>query len=385
MATAQDPVLVHDYLLVMRGAERTFAAMAECWPQAPVSTLLYDAEGTWQRFGRHRISTSRLQKLGLTQDGFRRMLPLYPMAAERLPVSGHDVVVSSSSAFAHGVRPDPGAVHVCYCHSPFRYAWHERDTALRELPGAARPALKLLLDRVRRWDLADSRRVTHYVANSEITRERIGDFYGRDSVVVHPPVAVDRFTTGEPEDWFLTVSEVVMHKRIGIALEAARRTGSKIKVVGTGPDLARLQREYEGTAEFLGRVSDEELRELYPRARALVMANVEEFGIAGVEAQAAGRPVIALADGGVRETVLEGATGTFYARPDPAALAEAVVRFDALAVDPDACVANAARFDVAHFRHGLRAVVDRTLATRRGDSPSPRRPPRRPAGLVWQP
>src|SRR4029079_17622473 len=115
-------------------------------PKAPVSTLLYDAEGTWQRFGRHSISTSRLQKLGLTQDGFRRVLPLHPLAAERLPVSGHDVVVSSSSAFAHGVRPDPGAVHVCYCHSPFRYAWHERDTALRELPGAARPALKLVLD-----------------------------------------------------------------------------------------------------------------------------------------------------------------------------------------------------------------------------------------------
>ena len=120
------------------------------------------------------------------------------MAAERLPVSGHDVVVSSSSAFAHGVRPDPGAVHVCYCHSPFRYAWHERETALRELPRPARPALKLVLDRVRRWDLAASRRVTHYVANSEITRERIGDFYGRDSVVVHPPVAIDRFSPARP-------------------------------------------------------------------------------------------------------------------------------------------------------------------------------------------
>ena len=359
MTTARDPVLVHDYLLVMRGAERTFAAMAECWPQAPVSTLLYDAEGTWQRFGRHSISTSRLQKLGLTQDGFRRMLPLYPMAAERLPVSGHDVVVSSSSAFAHGVRPDPGAVHVCYCHSPFRYAWHERDTALRELPGAARPALKLLLDRVRRWDLAASRRVTHYVANSEITRQRIGDFYGRDSVVVHPPVAVDRFTTGEPEDWFLTVSEVVMHKRIGIALEAARRTGSKIKVVGTGPDLPRLQREYEGTAEFLGRVSDDELRELYPRARALVMANVEEFGIAGVEAQAAGRPVLAADAGGARETVVEGVTGHRVRPDDVDAMAEAMASADLDRLEPAAIVANAERFSVERFQARIRAEVER--------------------------
>ena len=145
-------------------------------------------------------------------------------------------------------------MHVCYCHSPFRYVWHERATALGEVPAPARPVLAPVLDAVRRWDVAASRRVTHYIANSEITRERIADFYGRDSVVVHPPVAVDRFTPGEPEDWYLTVSEVVRHKRIDVALDAARRAGRQLKVVGTGPDLERLQREYAGHAEFLGRV-----------------------------------------------------------------------------------------------------------------------------------
>ena len=353
---------MHDYLLVMRGAERTFAAMAECWSESPISTLLYDPHGTWQRFDRHVIKTSGLQRLGVTQDGFRRMLPLYPMAAERLDVSGHKVVVSSSSAFAHGVRPDPGAVHVCYCHSPFRYAWHERETALRELPGAARPALKMVLDRVRRWDLAASERVTHYVANSQITRERIQEYYGRDSTVVHPPVNTAGFQRAEPEDWFLTVSEVVMHKRIGIALEAARRSGSKIKVVGTGPDLQRLQKEYAGTAEFLGRVSDEELRELYPRARALVMANVEEFGIAGVEAQAAGRPVLAADAGGARETVVEGVTGHRVRPDDVEAMAEAMAAADLDSLDPDAIVANADRFSVERFQERLMAEVERATA-----------------------
>jgi glycosyltransferase involved in cell wall biosynthesis len=359
MTGSDDPVLVHDYLLVLRGAERTFAAMADCWPQAPVRTLLYDEEGTWRRFGRHKISVSPLQRLRPTQDGFRRLLPLYPLAAERLPVSGHDVVVSSSSAFAHGVRPDPGAVHVCYCHSPFRYAWHERETALRELPRPARPALKMVLDRVRRWDLAASRRVTHYVANSEITRQRIGDFYGRDSVVVHPPVAVDRFSPGEAEDWYLTVSEVVSHKRIEVALEAARRSGSKLKVVGTGPDLPRLQREYEGHAEFLGRIGDDELRGLYPRARALIMANVEEFGIAGVEAQAAGRPVLAADAGGARETVVEGVTGHRVRPDDVDALAEAMADADLDRLDPSAIVANAERFSVQRFQERLQSEVRR--------------------------
>jgi glycosyltransferase involved in cell wall biosynthesis len=355
-------VLVHDYLLVLRGAERTFAAMADCWPQAPVRTLLYDRVGTEGRFDGHRIATSRLQRLGTSQDGFRRLLPLFPLAAERLPVQDTELVVSSSSAFAHGVRPAPEAIHVCYCHSPFRYVWHERETGLREVPAAARPLLGGVLEAIRRWDLAASRRVTHYVANSAITQQRIHDFYGRESVVVHPPVAVHRFRPGEPEDWFLTVSEVVRHKRIHVALEAARRSGRKIKVVGTGPDLPRLQREYEDHAEFLGRVSDDELASLYPRARALVMANVEEFGIAAVEAQAAGRPVLAADGGGARETVLEGETGHRVAVDDVEALAEAMADADLERLDPERIARHAARFSVESFQRSFRAEVARAAA-----------------------
>ena len=358
----ETPALVHDYLLVMRGAERTFAAIADCWPGAPVRTLLFDPAGTEGRFDGRRITVSRLQRLGATQSGFRRLLPLFPLAAERLPVSDHRIVVSSSSAFAHGVRPADGATHVCYCHSPFRYVWHERETALRELPALVRPALGAVLAAIRRWDLAASERVTHYVANSAITRDRIGEFYGREASIVHPPVAVERFTTAEPEDWYLTVSEVVRHKRIQVALEAARRAGRTIKVVGTGPDLSRLQREYHGHAEFLGRVSDEELVGLYPRARALVMANVEEFGIAGVEAQAAGRPVLAADGGGARETVLEGETGHRVPVDDVEALAEAMADADLDRLDPRRIVANAERFSVARFQERLRAEVDRAVA-----------------------
>ena len=356
------PALVHDYLLVMRGAERTFASMAAAWPDAPIHTLLYDEQATRGAFAGRCVVTSRLQRLGHSQQTFRRLLPLCPKAVERLPVAHHGVVISSSSAFAHGVRPAPGAVHVSYCHSPFRYVWHERATALRELPRPLQPALRLLLDEVRRWDVEASGRVTHYLANSAITQQRIHDCYGRESIVVHPPVEVHRFAPAEPEDWFLTVSELVRHKRIHIALEAARRASRRIKVVGTGPDLSWLRREYGADAEFLGRVSDEELEHLYPRARAFVMANVEEFGIAAVEAQAAGRPVLAADAGGARETVVEGETGHRFRVDDVDALAAAMVEPALDRFDPGHIVANAQRFSVAAFTTRLRREVDRAVA-----------------------
>ncbi len=356
------PALVHDYLLVMRGAERTFASMAGIWPQAAIYTLLYDREATWRRFAGRRLITSRLQRLGSSQQNFRRLLPLFPKAAEHLPIGDHRVVISSSSAFAHGVRPAAGAVHVCYCHSPFRYVWHERALGMQELPRALHHAGRLLFDRVRRWDIEASGRVTHYVANSLSTQRRIHDYYGRESVVVHPPVDLHRFTRAEPESWFLAVSELVRHKRIHVALEAARRAGRRLKVVGTGPDLAWLRREYGAHADFLGRVSDEELAQLYPRARALVMANVEEFGIAAVEAQAAGRPVLAADAGGARETVIEGETGHRFPVNDVDALAAAMADPAVDRFDPDRAVANAQRFSAARFATRLRAEVHRAIA-----------------------
>ncbi|HEX4465689.1 MAG TPA: glycosyltransferase, partial [Solirubrobacteraceae bacterium] len=201
--------LAHDYLLVMRGAERTFAAMAEHWSKSPIVTLLYDEEGTQGRFGSHTITTSSLQRLGARQDDFRRLLPLYPWAVEHLPVPDCRVVLSSSSAFAHGVRKPTGAVHVCYCHAPFRYAWYEQQRALAETPAPLRPAMRVLLAWLRRWDRAAAARVDVYVANSVLTRERIKRFYGRDSEVVHPPVETHRFAVGEPGERLLVVSEIV--------------------------------------------------------------------------------------------------------------------------------------------------------------------------------
>src|ERR1700677_702006 len=180
--------LVHDYLLVMRGAERTFAAIADLYADAPIFTLLYDEQGTRQRFAGRSITTSSLQRLGADQSNFRRLLPFYPRAAERLKPPGSDVLLSSSSAFAHGVHKPEGAMHICYCYTPFRYAWDERSYGLDEVSRALRPLLRSQLRRIRDWDLSASRRVDAYIAISEYGRERIKRCYGRDAAVVHPPV-----------------------------------------------------------------------------------------------------------------------------------------------------------------------------------------------------
>lgn len=356
--------LVHDYLLVMRGAERTFAAMAECWPSATIYTLLFDAHGTDGTFAGRRVRASALQRLGVHQGGFRRLLPLFPPAAERLGVAGHDLVISSSSAFAHGVRPDVDALHICYCYTPFRYAWFERERTLSETPRALRPALASVLEWIRRWDLEASRRVDHYIAISDLSRRRIQEAYGREASVVHPPVDISRFAPGHPEDFFLVVTELLPHKRIELALEAARRARRPIKVVGSGPELSRLRARYGDKAEFLGRASDEALADLYARALAVIVPKVEEFGITAVEAQAAGRPVVAPNVGGTQETVIDGITGVLVPPGDVDALAEALAHVDFDAFEPIAAVEQARRFSRACFQERLRAEVSRAWTQR---------------------
>jgi glycosyltransferase involved in cell wall biosynthesis len=349
-------VLAHDYLLVMRGAERSFAAIADLYSDSPIYTLLYDEQGTDHRFVGREVETSPLQRLGVRQSGFRRLLPLYPWAVARLQLPPCDVVLSSSSAFAHGVVKPAGSVHLCYCYTPFRYAWYEQRRALEETPALLRAPLRLSLGRIRKWDLRASREVDVYLAISELSRERIQRYYGREAKIVHPPVETERFAPGQPGDALLVVSEIVRHKRLQVALEAARRAGAAIRVAGAGPDLQALSEAYP-EAEFLGRVSDPELADLYASARAVIVPSMEEFGITAVEAQAAGRPVIAAAAGGALETVLDGVTGRLVTLDDADAFKEAIESIDRLGLDPAAAVENARRFSVEVFQRRIAEQV----------------------------
>lgn len=354
-ATHGRVALVHDFLLDVRGAERVFAVICDLFPQADVYTAVYDPVGTEGRFAHRAVRTSFLQRLRPTTRTFRALLPLYPLAMESLDLRGYDLVLSSSSAWAHGVLVDEHAIHVCYCHNPFRYAWNARDETLRERNPALAALLRVVFWRWRQWDWIAAQRVDRYIANSETTRRRIARYFSRESSVLFPPVECSRFDPTLPAgEEYVVLSELMPHKRIDVAVRAFTELGLPLTVIGKGPDLKRLRRLAGPTIRFTGRVADAEVARIVQRARALVVTATEEFGIAAVEAQAAGRPVIALRDGGLRETIIEGETGVFYESPDPEELARVVRAFDATAIDPDACRTNAMRFDRSRFEAGLR-------------------------------
>jgi glycosyltransferase involved in cell wall biosynthesis len=360
--------LVHDFLLDLRGAERVFAAICDAWPNADVFTAVYDEEGTEGRFAARRPRPSFLQRVRPTSRTFRPLLPLYPHAIESFDLRGYDTVISSSSAWAHGVLVDAGAVHVCYCHNPFRYAWTEREATLRARHPLVRPGLRLLLNRWRQWDWIAAQRVDRYVANSHLTATRIRRYFGRESTVLYPPVETGRFRSAPIGEYYMVLAELMAHKRIDVAIHAFNALGRPLLVVGDGPEMRRLRRIAGPTITFAGRVSDERVADLLARARALVVTATEEFGIAAVEALAAGRPVIALAEGGVQESVVEGETGTFFGPCHPAALADAVRVFDPLSIDPRACRAASERFGAERFRAELQRIV--------ADAVRSERPPR---------
>jgi glycosyltransferase involved in cell wall biosynthesis len=365
--------LVHDFLLDLRGAERVFLAMCEIWPDADVFTAVYDPEGTEGRFEHRNVQATFLQRLRPTSRTFRPLLPFYPAAIESLDLSGYDLVVSSSSAWAQGVICGPGTVHVCYSHNPFRYAWNDRDRTLAERRDPiSRAALRRLFHRWRQWDWIAAQRVDHYIANSRVTQGRIRAYFGRESTIVHPPVETARFNPGAPDGYHLVLSELMPHKRIDQAVHAFNRLGLPLVVAGDGPDMRRLRRFAGPTITFAGRVSDEQVARLLAGCRALIVTAVEEFGIAAVEAQAAGRPVISVAAGGALETVVDGVTGTFW-NGGASELADVVAGFDTDAVDPHKCVESARRFDVDVFRRTLPREVDRAVERARQEG-RPERP-----------
>ncbi|MEA2374427.1 MAG: hypothetical protein QOD53_890 [Thermoleophilaceae bacterium] len=369
--------LVHDFLLDLRGAERVFLEMCDLWPDAPIFTAVYDEEGTEGRFSQRDVRTSFLQRLRPDARTFRGLLPFYPAAIESFDLSQFDVVVSSSSAWAHAVICDEQTTHVCYCHNPFRYAWNDRDRTLaaRRDP-VSRAVLRTLFHRWRQWDWIAAQRVDSYVANSRTTRGRVRAYFGREARVVHPPVDTGRFQPREAGEHYLVLSELMPHKRIDLAVQAFTTLGLPLVVAGDGPDARRLRAMAGPNVRFAGRVTDSEVAELLATCRALVVTAVEEFGIAAVEAQAAGRPVLSFAAGGALETVVEGVTGRLW-EGGADQLARAVREFDTYAVDPLDCVRSAARYDSSVFRRALPREVERAMAREPGRMPV-HTPPRAP-------
>lgn len=361
-------VLVHDYLNQYGGAERVLEAMHELAPQAPVYTSIYLPEAMPPEYRSWDIRTTWIDRLPGARRNHQMVLPAYPMAFERLRTEDCDLVLSSSSAWAKMVRPPAGAVHVSYVHSPMRFAWTFDQYCERErLPAVARRGLRPFMGVLRWRDRATAGRVDRFIANSTVVRDRIRAFWRRDATVIFPPVDVDRFEPAPPSevgDYFLMVTRLVPYKRLDVAIEAFNRLGLPLWIVGDGRDRERLQAMAGPTVRFLGRLSDDEVRHLYARCRASVFMSEDDFGIAQVEGQAAGRPVIALAAGGVFDTVLPDVTGVWVDEQNPESLVDAMRRFDTLTFDTETLIQHAERFSRRRFQQELVAVVDETMKAR---------------------
>jgi glycosyltransferase involved in cell wall biosynthesis len=360
--------LVHDYLVHYRGGERVFHLLGEIWPEADRFTLVYDPSGFPPSFTQRPIRSSFMQHLpGATSSRtFRAFLPLYPLAAASLDLRDYDLVVSNSSAWAHWAKTSPAATHVCNCLSPFRYAWSHYDELIGR--SAVRAAvLGPLMQQVRRLDRQASRRVDRYVAISEVTRQRIERYYGRESTIILPPVDLDRFSVSRQVDnYFLVVSALVPYKRVDIVVEAFTRLGLPLRVVGDGPERGALQAMAGPTVQLLGSLGDREIAELYSRCRALIFPSYEDYGIVPLEAMASGRPVLAYGAGGALETVRDGVTGRFFAEQTADAVAEGVRALDPDNFDPAEIRRHAERFGVPAFKAQFRATVEDAMAAKAG-------------------
>jgi len=363
--------LVHDWLTGMRGGEKVLELFCQQWPDASLFTLLHARGSVSDAIERLHPTTSFLQKLPGVHKYYRYLLPLMP-AAIRRPLPACDVVVSSSHCVAKSVAVPEGALHVCYCFTPMRYAWHMRGSyGFRGVKGWA---INQVLDRIRAWDRRTAAGVTHFVAISKEVQRRIRDCYGRDSVVVYPPVDTDYFTpTWEArDDYYLVVSAFAPYKRIDLAIEACKRAGRRLVIIGTGQQ-ERLLRTLAGPeTQFLGWQSTEQIRNHYRRCRALLFPGVEDFGIVPLEATACGAPVIAFAQGGAVETVVPldaraPATGVWFKEQTPAGLASAIEIFEssADAFDGEAMRRHAERFTTRRFEEEFFGFVDDLLAQRR--------------------
>lgn len=375
--------LVHDFLVHLRGAERVFLALTNLFPTADLYLLAGDRRLIRRLLPGRRVALSALGRLPLARRTFRAWLPLYPYAIERFDLEAYDLVISSTMGFAHGVITQPATCHICCSHTPLRYAWswYHRYLATQSRPASL--LAQLVLHSIRQWDRQAVDRVDYLVAGSRFNQQRIRKYYRRDATLIHYPIDVSAFSVaGQVEDYYLVVSALMPYKRVDIAVQACNLLGLPLKVIGEGPEIERLRAMAGPNVEFLGSVTDEQLRRAYAHCRAFLFTPEEDYGLTPLEAQASGRPVIAYGAGGALETVVEGVTGHFFHQQTAAALAGAVARFDPARFHPDVIRQHALSFDVSTFGRQLTAFVQDKLGEYRrqlGISAAPRHdPPEKP-------
>jgi glycosyltransferase involved in cell wall biosynthesis len=359
--------IIHDLLVSYGGSEQVLLDLHQMFPDAPIYTTVFDPSRLPARFANLAVRTSFLQRIPSISRNYGAIVPLMPVAFRSFDLRGYDLVLSSAHAFSKAVIAPPDAFHLCYCYTPLRYAWSHQEEYLARLPIRAvlHPLGRMALARLQKWDYAAAQGVDRFIAISENVRDRIARYYGRDSDVVYPAVNLTRFiaATGpeRSDDSFLVVSRLFSYKRVEVAVEACTRLQLPLKVIGRGPEMARLRGIAGPTVRFLGEVDDQTLESAYRECRALIFTSDEDFGLVPLEAMGSGRPVLALNRGGARETVVAGVTGAFYEDAGPDALIEAMQHFRPDDFDPIACRHRAEEFSLERFRCGIETVIKREL------------------------
>jgi glycosyltransferase involved in cell wall biosynthesis len=366
--------LAHDWLNQMGGAENVLEQMVDMFPGAPVFTTIYAPDLMPDAYRRWDIRPTWLNRAPAVHRHHQPYLPFYPPAVSGMDFADYDLIISNKSGFIHGLHHTADQLHICYCLAPTRYVWDYQEYAAREGFGRWLGLLITpLIKRLQRWDFEAAqppipspggggnkgKGVHHFVAISREIQARIKKFYGRDSVIIYPPVDVDRFRPVDrpAEDYYFIVSRLIPYKRIDLAVQALSRLGKRLVIAGEGRDRPALEAMAGPTVEFKGRLPWDEVVELMANCRAFLFPGFEDFGITPLEAQAAGRPVIAFARGGALDTVIEGETGLFFREQSVEALIETIERFEQLSFDPTAARANAERFGIDRFRRELGEFV----------------------------
>ena len=379
--------IIHDWLTGMRGGEKCLEVLCKLYPSADIFTLLHIPGKVSPVIESHRIHTSFIQNLPFAESKYRYYLPLMPSAIEAFDLKEYDLILSSSHCVAKSVKPGPSSMHICYCHTPMRYIWDQFDQYFGKGKSSwfAATAIKFIRGWLQRWDVKTSRRVNHFIANSRHVQKRIKKYYNQEAAIIHPPVDTGLFTpdtSEEKEDYFLIVSAFAPYKRLDLAVDAFNQLNLPFFVIGEGQDAKRLKEMAKTNIHFEGWLDNTQIRSYFARCRAFIFCGEEDFGITLLEAQAMGRPVIALGRGGALETVVTDSqswkpetgidkiatakpTGVFFYEQTPEALIKAIQHFESIEsqFDGNAIRTHAQKFDVSVYTERMKTFIEKKLAS----------------------
>lgn len=362
--------IVHEFLLKLGGAEAVLKSLCELFPDAPIYTFLYNEEKTHGIFKRKKITTSSLQNTPFLNQNPKLFLSKYSRAVEEFDLSSYDLVISSSNSFAHGVITKPSTLHLCYCHSPMRYAWdwyHEylKENNLQSMLNPKGFFVRKVLHNIRIWDKVSSDRVDYWIANSKNVQQRIQKYYRRESKIIYPPVDLERFIQEENDieqkDQYIIVSRLEPYKKIEIAIRAFNKNKKQLIIIGSGSYRSRLENIAHKNVSFLGWRSDENVAIQISKSKALIFPGEEDFGITPVEAMACGKPVIAYKKGGALETISEHETGIFFQHANPESLNDAIKQFEKAKFDRTKCILQSQQFSVSNFNDRFLEYLDKII------------------------